>query len=493
MTPKRPPTNQTIRSRRLFPNSAPAQLHKTIQLIGQGIKEAGTNPEIRFHAAQLAAKAPWKDYMGQLQNLYDDFLTRWTYVKDPVGQEALQLGKAAWLLTMGAGTPGKGYGDCDDATISIAGMARAIGLEPRIVIMASPKNPRQPSHVYPEVHIPGKGWIPVDPVAQPRVPFGRAAPAAWRKRYDLNGKEIKCPWRQGDQKMARFMGFADADVNQYPDHDLTAYGLAGYEGDGIPMVNWNDEVVAGFGAFLDDYGQIDNPGYLAEVDTITADGLAVTPILELGIGDYQHMIRYGRPYVGMCAIGDDGAGYQYQEDPQIGGFFKKIFKRIKKRVKKVVKKVIKGAKRLIKKLPGGKYLVKIHDKITKFSKKLIKPLAKLVGPLARKLAPIAALIPGYGTAVAAALHTTGKISQLIEEHGVKKDKKSGRPKFKNAAHATAFKAALERQADLVQRSGRQRQPQKPGHIPRGTAQHAAKLQSMGVRRPLLPQQQRQRA
>ena len=380
---------------------------------------------------------------------------------------------------MGAGTPGKGWGDCDDATIAIAGMAKAIGLQPRIVIMAAPLTPRNPSHVYPEIHIPGRGWIPVDPVAKPRIPFGRAAPAAWRRRFDLDGKEIPCRKERGAIRMR----LAEADINQWEDYGLARYGLAGTPDDGIPLSAWNDEIVAGFGAYVDQYGYMDNPGFLAEVEPVTADGLAVTPVLELSLSDYQYVQQYGEPYAGMTAIGDDGSIYQYQIGPDGIGFFKRLFKA----GKKLFKKIKKGARKLVKALPGGKYLIKLHDKVFKFAKKLVKPLAKLVGPLARKLAPIAALIPGYGTAISAALATTGQISKLIEKHGVKKHPKTGKPVFKSPEQARAFKADLRRAAAAQKKKGVdpkmfKRKPQRAGHIPKGTPEHDAKIARMGARR-----------
>lgn len=279
------------------------------------------------------------------------------------------------------------------------------------------------------------------------------------------------------------MRLAEADLEQYPDYGLANYGLAGTPDDGIPLSNYNDEIVSGFGAYVDQYGFMDNPGFLAEVEPITADGLAETPILELSLSDYQYVQQYGEPYEGMTAIGDDGSVYQYQIGPDGIGFFKKLFKA----GKKLFKKIKKGARRLVKALPGGKYLIKLHDKIMKFSKKLIKPLAKFVGPLARKLAPIAALIPGYGTAVAAALATTGQISKLIEKHGVAKDKKTGKPKFKSKAEAAAFKRDLKRAAAEQKRRGVdpkmfKRKPQRAGHIPKGTPQHDAKIAQMGARK-----------
>lgn len=451
-----------ITARKIRPSSPREQLDTTIRLIGQGIKQASADPLVRMHAAEVAARAGgWKNYTAQLRALYDDLLSRWTYVRDPIGQEALQLGRAAWNLTMGAATRGKGYGDCDDATIALGAMARAIGLEPRIVIMAAPGG-RGASHVYPEIHIPGRGWIPADPVARPRIPFGMAAPAQWRRRFDLDGRPIGGRGRGA----ITMRGIGDINGTEWESRRLEDYGLAGTDGE--EPENWNDEIVSGFGAYVGSRGIIANPGLLAEVEPITVDGYAMTPMLELSLSDYDYVQQYGEPYEGMLALGEDGSTYAYEIGPDGIGFFKKLFKAGKKMFKRIKRK----ARKLVKKLPGGKYLVKLHDKAIGFARKLVKPLAKFVGPIAKRLAPIAALVPGYGTAIAAALYTTGKAADLIKKFDVKQDKK-GRPVFKSPQQAKQFKAALKQQAEGLKRRG-----VKPGHLPKGSPEHAAKVREI---------------
>ena len=51
--------------------------------------------------------------------------------------------------------------------------------------------------------------------------------------------------------------------------------------------------------------------------------------------------------------------------------------------------------------------------------KIVKPLVKFVGKYASKLAPIAALIPGYGPAIAAGLKIAGKVANAMNKYGVK--------------------------------------------------------------------------
>lgn len=427
-------------------------------MIGEAIRRASHEPMIRQHAAQLAASVEGhKDYLGQLRAIYEDFRKRWRYVRDPVRQELIQGGKATGLLTLGFANPHThGYGDCDDATIALAAQARSIGLEPRLVVMSAPNAPGRPSHIYPEVEVPHLGWIPADAVAAPTVPFGAHPPAGKRWRFDLYGKQIT------NQGAATMHGLGDA--NRYDDHDLAAYGLAGT--DGAEPESWSNEAIAGFGYLADEYGINDNPGLLAEVDTATEDGLAITPMLELSLGDYQYVQQHGTPYVGMTALSEDGDVLMWDVGPDGLGFFKKLFKAVKRGVKKIRKK----ARRLIKKLPGGKYLVKIGDKIRKVTRKLVKPLARALGPMMRKLAPVAALVPGYGTAAAGALTAAGQASRFVE----------GNEEF--GAFPPRMRAA--RMMQLARMA--QRRPVRPGHIPAGTPEHMARIA------PMLPAAQAQR-
>lgn len=261
------------------------------------------------------------------------------------------------------------------------------------------------------------------------------------------------------------------DVDTWSGVGLEEYGLAGT--DGAEPENYNDYRIAGFGVYAPSRGIIDNPGLLAEVEEITADGLAVTPMLEISLADYEYVQTNGAPYPGMLALGDDGSTYQYEIGPDGIGFFKKLFKA----GKKLVKGALKTGKKLLKKLPGGKYLVKLHNRLFKASMKLVKPLAKYVGPIARKLAPIAALVPGYGPAISAALYTTGKIAKIASQFGVRRDKK-GRPQFKSEKQALAFKQALKAQAEAARRAGLHK---KPGVLKAGSPEWSEKMRAAGVR------------
>ena len=179
--------------RAIYHDTTPAdRLRKTVELIGQGIRSASVYPPLRLHAANVATRAKGhKNYLGQVKAIYDDFLKRWKYVRDIEGLETVATtGPAIWGLVAGAFNKNpkqKGHGDCDDATAYLGAAYKAIGLPVRIVTMSRAGEPaHQQSHVYPEVNIPGKGWIPTDPVAHPK-PLGSAPPASARIIWSLFG------------------------------------------------------------------------------------------------------------------------------------------------------------------------------------------------------------------------------------------------------------------------------------------------------------------
>jgi len=259
--------------------------------------------------------------------------------------------------------------------------------------------------------------------------------------------------------------------------------------------------ITGFGYLAGQYGILEpTAGVLAEVDT-TADGFAQTPILEVGLNGWYGLAANGwQPYDGLFAYGDDGSVYQYQDTGLGAGFFKKIFKA----GHKLLKKAHGFAKKIIKKLPGGKYLVKLGEKMHKLTMKMVKPLMKVVGPLAKKLAPVAALIPGYGPLIAAGLKTAGTVNELMNKHGVKQHPKTNKLIFKSGQQAKAFKQELAAKAKEERKKRGTKGPAKglPGEPPeepggeeateglgvlrKGSPAWVAKVRAMGIKVHHLP-------
>lgn len=225
-------------------------------------------------------------------------------------------------------------------------------------------------------------------------------------------------------------------------------GLGGAD-DGQQPEDWRDYGLPDFGAFSEKMGIVDleDQGMLAEVDYELFQGPdgrmclgARTPIIEVTPKDLRYVRKHGKPYHGMGGVGDTGAIYQY--DGSLG-FWGKIVSA----AKSVGRKVSSAAGKIIKKIPGGKYLIKLGEKVWKLAKKYVRPLSRFVGKYATKLAPIAALVPGYGTALAAGLYSAGKVAQLMNRYDVKLTGKKGKPrklKFKNSKKARDFQKHLKK-------------------------------------------------
>lgn len=433
-------------------------MRRTIKLVGQAIKNATNYLPLRNHAASLATLAKPKDYLGQVREIYKDIIKRWRYVNDPFGVELLTYGpEALYRLVLGLDGKGvgRGYGagDCDCVSAAAGAMLQAIGRPVRIAITAPPGAPagRQFSHIFVQALVPRVGWVTVDPVVHPKHGFGHT-PAHSRIAYfgldgQLYGYSGNAKSLAGLQESGETM-----QPMQIPDlTDWTDYGLGGvdYEPTAAPE-DWRRYGLPNYGAYAETMGIISGEylGLAAEVD-LDIYGRTVaarTPMIELDPTDYRYIQVMKRPYPGMLGLGDDGTLYEY--DGTLG-FFRKLFRKAKKAVKRVAKRIKKGVKKVLKKIPGGKYLLKLGEKVFKIAKKIVKPLTKFVGRYAAKLAPVAALIPGYGPAIAAGLYTAGKIANLMNKYGVKLKGAKGTIrslKFPSGSKAKKFKAALKKAA-----------------------------------------------
>lgn len=461
----------------------------TIRLIGKGIRNGSKYAPIRYRAARLAAKARPKDYLGQAQHIFSDFVRRWRYVKDPLNAEMITIGpQNIYRETMG-GDVGVGHGDCDDATVAIGAQLAAIGFPVRIATIAPRNAPpgRLMTHVFAQALIPNHGWVTVDPVVFPSHGFGYIPPHSRLVTYNLDGDIINQygnfrgedldNQNQGDKTMYNqgLLGNI-GDVNQWTDYA----GLGDYTPDAEDLLDFRKVGIKDFGIYAESMGMLPNLGILAEVDT-DEFGRAWTPVLELSPQDYNYVRAWGRPKHGMVALGDNGETYIYDG---FSGFFSRIFKKIKKGVKKVASKMKAIAKKVISKIPGGKYLLKLGEKVWKVAKKLVRPLAKFVGKYAAKLAPIAAMIPGYGPAIAAGLYTAGKIANIMNKFDVAITGKKGQVrklKFKSDKHAKAFGQALKRSAEALKQAKKKKGAVRTRRL--ATPPIMARRQAGGARRP----------
>lgn len=168
----------------------------TIALIGKAIRDGSTYLPLRNYAASLAAKAPRKNYFAQLKNIWDDFLRRWRYVRDPHQCETVTMGPAALFNLVighnGGAGQGVGVGDCDDATAAIGALMMSVGFPIRIATTAPPNAPGMHfTHVFAQVQVPGRGWITADPVLVPhKKNLGDIADHSRLAVWNLDGRLI---------------------------------------------------------------------------------------------------------------------------------------------------------------------------------------------------------------------------------------------------------------------------------------------------------------
>ena len=400
----------------------------TVKLVGQAIRNAAVYLPIRNHAAAVATTAPPKNYAGQLNAVYNDFIHRWRYVRDPAHKELVTSSpEALWRYVLAGDGVGVGYGrgagDCDCASSAIGAELLSIGFPVRLATTAPAGSVSGPlfGHIFVQAEIPKSGWVTVDPVLHPHQPFGATARHSRIAYWDLFGnllgfsgnvKGLGNDTEGGDNMM---LGYSNEEIQDY----TGLVGFGGVDQWGEPD-DWESVGLDNWGHLSPILGIINGDDLPLPVEVVTdSQGLARTPMIELSPSDYNYVQVYKRPYMGMLGLGDDGTVYKWEDNSgMLGGWFKRLFKKVKKGIKKIGRKIKKGIKKVVRMLPGGKLLLKIAKKIHKVAMKIVKPLIKFVGKYASKLAPIAALIPGYGPAIAAGLHAAGKVAKLMTKYGV---------------------------------------------------------------------------
>lgn len=428
------------------PGGAAPTMRETIRRMGRAIKNASTYPPIRNHAAAIATTTPPKDFIGQLNAVYDDFTSRWRYVKDPASKELLTSSpEAIWRLTMagdGIGVgKGKGAGDCDCAAVALGAQLEAIGFPVRLGTTVKDRRPGKLfGHVFVQAHVPGRGWVTVDPVLYPSRPFSSVA------------KNTRIGWWDLDGNFLGARGNYSA-LSGSEEENMIRPNICRWRSLGCPPAPVSIDLgwvptSTGRISMVGRYGYLDGEqldGMTAEIDETDdiGGGLVRTPVLELAIDDYDYVRRTGSPYPGMMALGDSGNVYYYDG---LSGPFKKLTKKIKGAAdkltgggggnKKKKKKPKKPAKATLAPTPISQLLskkavskrspirtgieadkdervsVKIGGQIADLAMKIIRPLVIQSPPSqqALKLAPIAALIPGSGPALARALKTAAAVA-----------------------------------------------------------------------------------
>lgn len=417
-------------------------------------------------------------------------------MRDPLTRELVTAGpEASFRLVMagdGIGVgEGRGAGDCDCATVALGSLYESVGFPVRLVTIARPGVPagQLMDHIYPEVDIPRIGWIPADPVLHPRGSFGDSPPASRKVIYSLEGSIIEYSGNLGnlEDHMARPTVWDRPGWRTY-DASESFFGSA----DSYQLDRWDSAGLKNFGSLADRKGVLFTPipAEVGNEQTMFYHGLARTPMIEVCPSDFDYMRSTGgRAYNGMMGLGDDGQIYVYDG---FGGFFKKLFKKIGKAAKKagefvtgkyVVDKIREGKKdadsataekktqtvasvaakkgwtpsevakavqgRIRKDLPkitqrvGDKTFVRLADKPIETDMAVKKPSKVAVRKQVHKVVPVAAVVPGDGPAIRAAI----KIALNLQVGGQGKGKRaslSGTNSYASIAAQRAIAPYLRR-------------------------------------------------
>lgn len=432
----------------------------------------------------VAARAGPKDFLGQLESLYTDFLDHWRYVRDPVSRELITASpEAIYRLVMagdGVGVgEGIGAGDCDCATVAMGAMLEATGFPVRIATTADRASGPGPlfGHVFIQALVPDGGWVTLDPVLHPRKKFGDIANYSRIGIWNLDGRLLRTEGNsRGLHGDTMYSSEEIPPIDQWQDVGFSGFGSAE---ESMPD-DWSTVGPMGFGSLVGQMGLISGAalaGIGVEVDEEDYGGMlgARTPMLEISPDDYLYMSFVGKPYHGMFAMGDDGELFQY--DGTLGrSFFKRLLKKARKKIKRVARRIKKSLRSVVKRLPFGKKLLKIAGKIKAIAMKVVRPLVKFVGKYASKLAPICAMIPGYGTAIAAGLAAAGKVAKLMQKYGVGTKGTKGKVrglKLQDPRTFPQFQAELKLEAAKLKAKA----AQNPAAFKRMLAQQQARLRA----------------
>jgi len=392
----------------------------TIRVMGDAIRNASTYLPLRNHAASLASLADPHDYLGQVQNVYNDVITHWRYVRDPEGVETVTVTPPEimqYVLGFNGGV-GRGYGagDCDDITIAAGALLQSIGLPVRIVTTAEYDTPDTWTHVFLQVDVPGYGWITFDPVLHPAHKLGGIVDSPKYGIWSLDGNYMET--LKGCTPIQGYSGLAGTDLSGFfnaPQINEPVFGI--------------EEVAPGnpyFGCAIRNMGYIGNANnYTVELGSADylpdGSGRAITPILAFSPDDFDYIKTVGCPYPGMKAIGNTGYVYEYVKGTNSNGLQGPIinfFKRIGRGIRNFFSTIWNGVKKVFEATKFGRWVLKVVDGVIGFAVKIVKPLAQFVGKYAPALAPVAALIPGIGIPLAGYLLSAGGIAKVFNQFGV---------------------------------------------------------------------------
>ncbi len=134
-----------------------AGIWTTLRAIRDATRQQAADPGVREAAHAIVAGCGPNDSECRGERIIQWVRERLAYVPDPVEVEALSLATSHLRRISESGTSA---GDCDDATVLIATLARAVGIPVRITV-ASFRDSKQFHHVWPDLVL-GGSWKEAD-------------------------------------------------------------------------------------------------------------------------------------------------------------------------------------------------------------------------------------------------------------------------------------------------------------------------------------------
>jgi hypothetical protein len=178
---------------------------RTVRQVARLIREGAKDFYVRQRAIDilLARRIRPKDYLGEIQALFEWMQQNVRYTKDPVRVEVLHTPRR--LLSLRAG-------DCDDMTILLGALLESIGHPVRLVLTGpDPARPRLFSHIYLEVNLQNE-WIPLDatmphPVGwSPNAVVRRVIPIVEERSPNVSSTTAHAPHPAGHTPMVTRAG-----------------------------------------------------------------------------------------------------------------------------------------------------------------------------------------------------------------------------------------------------------------------------------------------
>lgn len=151
-----------------IPKGAPG-IDATLSIMRDVVRQQAASPTVRARALKISQGTGPYNGAERARLILEWVRAHLHFIPDPVGVEALT---APALQLRNIAVHGETAGDCDDAAVLIATLARSVGLKTRFVA-ASFLPTRRLHHVWSEAY--DGGWIPLDPFR--KETFGQAETA----------------------------------------------------------------------------------------------------------------------------------------------------------------------------------------------------------------------------------------------------------------------------------------------------------------------------